>query len=255
MTDSLGRLRLTPDIRKVTLTAVPQATDYLHQTWHVERNGVTCRFRPELGKSEAKREKARAFAAAWREDDGRLCFSTSMGRVSEMVELGVVVPSFPALNYTYNQRGPAATAEVSEGRVPAFIIGGFHDRKSNGETLKDILHEYDVSMSGNKASLLQKLARLAAKQYLDRRPEMDRFFRAQHFVRISAIPSKAERLPLLEDAPLLRNLLLTMYALSHLRGNAILDVAHDNNTYTVEQLAHALLTGKVGFTGAFLRVT
>ena len=39
------------------------------------------------------------------------------------------------------------------------------------------------------------------------------------------------------------------------RGNAILDVAHDNNTYTVEQLAEALLTGKVGFSGAFLRAS
>lgn len=57
---------------------------------------------------------------------------------------------------------------------------------------------------------------------------------------------------LLEDQPMLRNLLLTMYAMNHLRGNAILDVAHHNTTYTDEQLAHALLLGKVAFTGAFL---
>ena len=45
-----------------------------------------------------------------------------------------------------------------------------------------------------------------------------------------------------------------MYALKHLRGSAILDVAHDNNTYTEEQLALALVTGKVGFSGTLLRV-
>ena len=84
---------------------------------------------------------------------------------------------------------------------------------------------------------------------------MDAFFSENRFVRINATPPRSERLPLLEDEPLLRNLLLTMYAMKHLRGNAILDVAHDNNTYTEEQLAHALLTGKVGFSGAFLCVS
>ena len=83
---------------------------------------------------------------------------------------------------------------------------------------------------------------------------MDAFFSEHRFVRINSIPPKSERIPVLEDQPMLRNLLLTMYALKHLRGNAILDVAHDNNTYTEEQLALALIEGKVGFTGSFLRV-
>ena len=80
------------------------------------------------------------------------------------------------------------------------------------------------------------------------------YFSEHRFVRITAMPPKSERLPLLEDAPLLRNLLLTMYSVKHLRGNAILDVAHENNTYTEEQLALALVAGKVGLSGAFLRV-
>ena len=254
VTDRQGRLRLTPDICKVTLTMIPEGSDYVHLVWHVERDGETCRFRPEIGKSEAKRRKAREFAEQWREDEGRLCFSTSLERLSEMVERRVVVPSFPTLNYTYDHNGPTATAEVPENRVPAFFIGGFYDRKSNGDTLKEILREYGVPMTGNKAKLLQKLAALAANQYAKHQPEMDAFFSEHRFVRINAIPPRSERLPLLEDAPLLRNLLLTMYAMKHLRGNAILDVAHDNNTYTEEQLAHALLVGKVGFSGAFLRV-
>ena len=255
VTDGQGRLRLTPGIRKVTVTTIPQASDYLHVTWHVERNGETCRFRPEIGKSEAKRARAREFAETWREDEGRLCFSTSLTRLTEMEERREVVPSFPTLSYTYSGRGPIATASVSEDRVPAYFIGSFHGAKSNGETLREILREHSVSMSGNKAKLLQKLARLAAKEYSERLPTMDRFFTEHRFVRINTIPAKADRLSLLEDVPLLRNLLLTMYALSHLRGSAILDPVHHNNTYTEEQLAHALLTGKVGFTGAFLRVT
>ena len=253
VTDGQGRLRLVSGIRKMTLTMIPEGSDYVHLVWHVERDGETCRFRPEVGKSDAKRQKARQFAALWRTDEGRLCFSTSMGRLAEMVESRVVVPSFPTLNYTVDHKGPTATAEVPDDRVLAFFIGGFHDRKSNGDTLKDILREYGVSMTGTKAKLLQKLAKLAAKEYAERRPEMDAFFSENRFVRISTMPPKSERLPLLEDAPLLRNLLLTMYAMKHLRGNAILDVVHDNTTYSVEQLAHALVTGKARFTGAFLR--
>ena len=255
VTDRQGRLRLTPDIRKVTLTMIPQASDYIHLVWHVERDGETCCFRPEIGKSDAKRRKASEFAEQWRADEGLLCFSTNLDRVSEMVEQRAVVPSFPTLNYTYDHHGPTATAEVFENRVPAFFIGGFYDRKSNGDTLKEILREYGVSMTGNKAKLLQKLAKLAAKQYAERRSEMDVFFRKHRFVRISAIPPKSERLPLLEDAPLLRNLLLTMYAMKHLRGNAILEPSHQNTTYSEEQLALALVTGKVGFSGAFLRIS
>ena len=254
VTDGQGRLRVVPNIPKVTLTAIPTGSDYVHMVWHVARDGETCRFRPEIGKSESKCRKAREFAERWRMDEGRLCFSTSLDRLSQMLERGVVTPSFPMLNYTFDYRGPVATAEVSENRVPAYFIGGFYDRKSNGDVLKDILREYGVSMTGNKAKLLQKLAKLAAKQYAERRPEMDAFFSEHRFVRINAIPPKSERLPVLEDQPMLRNLLLSMYALKHLRGNAILDVAHDNNTYTEEQLAHALLQGKVAFTGSFLRV-
>jgi len=255
ITDSRGRLRLVPGILKVKLTMIPQASDYVPLVWHVERDGELWRFRPEIGQSSTKRRKANEFAEVWRMDEGRLCFSTSLERLSEMVESRAVVPLFPALNYTFDLAGPTATAEMPDSRVPAFFIGAFYDRKSSSETLKEILREYGVSMTGNKAKLLQKLAKLAAKQYAARRAEMDTFFSGQRFIRINAIPSKSERLPLLEDASLLRNLLLTMYAMRHLRGNAILDVAHDNNTYTEEQLALALVAGKVGFTGAFLRVT
>ena len=254
ITDGRGRLRLAPDIRKVSLTMVPRGPDYVHLVWHVTRDGETCRLRPEISRSDAKRRKAREFAEQWRMDEGRLCFSSSLDQLSQMLEQGVVTPSFPSLNYTCDYPGPLATAEVEENRVSAFFIGGFYDRKSNGDTLKDILREYGVSMTGNKDALLRKLAELAARNYAEHQPEMDTFFSEHRFVRINALPPKCERLPLLEDQPLLRNLLLTMYAMKHLRGNAILDVAHENTTYTDEQLALALIEGKVGFAGSFLRV-
>ena len=44
VTDKEGRLRLVPGIRKVTLTMIPQPSDYVHMVWHVERDGKTCQF-------------------------------------------------------------------------------------------------------------------------------------------------------------------------------------------------------------------
>ena len=58
---------------------------------------------------------------------------------------------------------------MGENRVQCFHIGTFYDRKSNGDTLKEILREYKVSMTGNKDTLLRKLAKLASRQYAERR--------------------------------------------------------------------------------------
>jgi hypothetical protein len=120
--------------------------------------------------------------------------------------------------------------------------------------LKDILHQYELSMTGNKDQLLQKLAALAASKYRERLPEMDRFFSQHRFVRMRSAPPNVSELPLVEDLTYLRNLVLTMYAVKHLRGDAILEASHRNNTYTEEELALALVTGKVSLQGAFLRV-
>ena len=44
-----------------------------------------------------------------------------------------------------------------------------------------------------------------------------------------------------------------MYVLKHLRGNAILEASHNNDTYDHEDLARALISRKVSLTGSFLR--
>ena len=143
---------------------------------------------------------------------------------------------------------------VDSSHVKAFHIGRYARAGTTGDQLKDILHQYEVSMTGNKEQLLKKLATLTSIKYRERLPEMDRFFARHRFVRMQSAPSSAAELPLLEDLTYLRNLVLTMYTIKHLRGDAILEATHQNNTYTEDELAHALLTGKVSLTGAFLRV-
>jgi len=69
-----------------------------------------------------------------------------------------------------------------------------------------------------------------------------------------AAPKNTVELPLLKDLTNLRNLVLTMYAVKHLRGDTLLEASHQNDAYTDEALAHALITGKTDLVGAFLRV-
>ena len=254
VTDEQGRLRLVPEIRNVTLTETPLKSDYVHVVWHVAREGSAWRFRPDIGDARAKRVQVQEFAVRWRTDDGRLCFTTTTETVVEMVERKIVEPSFPSLNYNSAEHGPTACALVDSSHVKAFHIGRYARAGTTGDQLKDILHQYEVSMTGNKEQLLQKLATLAATKYRERLPEMDRFFSRHRFVRMQSASSNVAELPLLDDLAYLRNLVLTMYAVKHMRGDAILEAAHRNNTYTEEELAHALLSGKVSLTGAFLRV-
>ena len=254
VTDEQGRLRLVPEIRNVTLTETPLKPDDVHVVWHVAREGSMWRFRPDIGDAKAKRQHTQEFAARWRTDEGRLCFTTTTEKLIGMVERKVVEPSFPSLNYNSAEHAPTACAVVDSSHVKAFHIGRYARAGTTGDQLKDILHQYEVSMTGNKEQLLQKLAALAATKYRERLPEMDRFFSGHRFVRMRSAPSNVAELPLIEGLAYLRNLVLTMYAVKHLRGDAILEATHRNDTYTEDELAHALLTGKVSLTGAFLRV-
>jgi len=254
MTDSQGRLRLAPQIRHVTLTEKTSEFGNAPISWCIAGEGSAWRFHPDLGESREKRPQAEAFAKRWRTDKGRLCFSTSTEKLVEMVERGIVEHSFPTLNYEAEDKGPIAHVTVHGSQVQTFRIGGYPRQNATGELLKDILHQYDVPMTGNKEQLIQKLAALAAKKYLDRAPEMDRFFEKHRYIRMRTAPNNTAELPILEDLINLRNLVLTMYAVKHLRGDAILEVFHQNDTYTEEELAFALITGKVELNGAFLCV-
>ncbi|MCC6694878.1 MAG: hypothetical protein IT365_04515 [Candidatus Hydrogenedentes bacterium] len=255
VTYSHGLLKLVPEITRLTLTTANYSLERAHLEWHVERKGDTCSFKAAVGASEAKRAVAREFAEAWRIDNGRLCFRTSLDRLFAMVEQGHVAPSFPSLNYTNEGRHPAATAELRLGQVECYQIGSIIGQGFTGEQLKNVLRMYGVSSTGDKATLFQKIATLAAAQYQEHRGEMDHFFGRHQFVRMERIPGRAQAFPLLEDCRVLRNLLLTAYALRHMRGNAILHAAHENTTFSVRELMQALLDGRMSLAGAFLRVT
>ena len=110
-------------------------------------------------------------------------------------------------------------------------------------------------MTGNKEKLLAKLAKLTAQEYNSNKDQLDGYFSKNRFIRTSRVPTKAEEIPILKESLYVRNLLLTVYAVKHLRGNTILEPDHDNNTYTTEELANALLHRRVELKGGFLKVS
>jgi len=260
ITDKEGRLRLIPEISHLSVSAHIPNDDPLKTTtyvsWRVERKGRQLRFRPELGDSVKKREAARRFAKRWRVDRGRLCFTTTIKKLDQMLRDRSVECSFPTLNYAKEkQEGGSASVQVQPSHVQAFYVGAFPTEGLNAETLKEILRDYNVPMTGNKGVLIKKLANLAAKEYKNHQPQMDRFFRTHRLIKVRQVPANAVKLDVLgESVPDLQTLLVTMYILNHLRGEAIVDASHENNSYTSEELAHALIMRRVSLKGSFIPV-
>ena len=159
--------------------------------------------------------------------------------------------SFPTLNCGMQVRHPTARIGVDGPKVGLFCLGGFPTARFSGSDLKAVLRVHGVSMTGTKKQLLEKLARLAATRYADVYDELEAHFACHRYVRIRGASSATELFPVLEEERSLRNLLLAMYLLKHLRGNAVVDASHVNDSYSDEELAHALVTGGVNIAGAF----
>lgn len=255
ITDAQGRLKLIDHIDDITLNLVlSNGHDAEAVSWHVSRNDAGWRFRPELEKSTSKRKTARQFAAQWREDDGDLCFTAGIDALSAIVEQGIALPAFPALSYHHTRHSPTATAVVQDSRISAYGICGYPNHQFTAEGLKDVLRAHDVSMTGNKDALMEKLAKLAASEYDKALPELDTYFHHNRFIRMATGKSPFQQFPILETYTDIRNLLITLYVAKHMHGNAIITTTHENNAFTVEELAHALITGKTRVEGTFLPV-
>jgi len=109
-------------------------------------------------------------------------------------------------------------------------------------------------MTGRKEQLLEKLAHLSAKVYAEHEFELDDYFSMHRFIRVTrAKKGTGQPFPVLENLDL-RNMVLTMYIIKHLRGNTILEATHNNDTFDLLSLALALIKQEVSVAGAFLEV-
>jgi hypothetical protein len=83
---------------------------------------------------------------------------------------------------------------------------------------------------------------------------VETYFRVNRFLRIeNGKTPGGSRFPVLEEVDV-RNMLLAMYAVKHVRGNIILEASHVNDTFELKALAKALIGGNVSVNGVFLRI-
>jgi len=257
VTDERGYLRLINSIEhfqvRVNFKSDGQYSYHFLQ-FNCRRKGEKIFFRPELDSDQLKCARAKEFASRWRTDQGRYCFTTDISRLCRMIEENNYHVTFPSLDYIKPRDGYISSANVALSKVKLLSVGLFLCKNTSCETIREILREHGVSMTGRKEDLLEKLANLAAELYKEKEPELEAYFTNNQFVRIASNSNRdGSTFPVLEGSDL-RNLVLTMYIIKHTRGNTVLEAKHSNDTYDLLSMARSLVRKEVSLKGSFLRV-
>lgn len=257
VTDDRGLLRLTNCIEHFQLEVDFPAEDHcLHFTllYNCQSDGEKIRFRPVLDSDPAKRVRVKEFASRWRTGQGCYCFTVDISRLGQMVQQSRCRILFPSLDYMYPRDGIASYATITRSKVTLYSVGGYMTCDTSCHKIQEALRTHGVSMTGRKEDLIEKLARLTVEVYQEKEPEMDVYFTSQKFIRVASEDESGENtFPILQECDL-RNLVLTMYIMKHLRGNTILEAGYRNDTYDLLSIALALIKNEVTLKGSFLRV-
>lgn len=256
VTDPGGLLQMTDKIRHFNVVVNRYGGGEANGTviYNCRLEGEQVRMFPDLKGSFHTRKIAQIVASERAMDDGRYCFTTDIPTLADLIEGRDIGIRFPKLNYGGESRGGVSTAMVSKSHVDRFLIGKFATANDPGEHIKSILRSHGISMTGNKEKLVGKLAKLSARLYREYEAEMDAHFRANRFMRTeNGQNPSGSRFSLLGEVDI-RNMLLSMYAVKHMRGNTILEASHVNDTFELEDLAKALIKGDVSVNGVFLRI-
>jgi hypothetical protein len=208
---------------------------------------------PDIKDSERKRPLAKQVASKWGEDNGKYCFHVGIDHVEEMISSNAFQILFPSLTYQ-NDCAHVSTIRLRNEELDKYHIGGYTSSESTADEIRQVLKAFNISQTGKKEELLKKLIRHAAEVYNLKKFEMNDFFSKNRFIYIPNYWQDAkDGFKVLEGSPI-RNLLLSMYAVQHMRGNAILEVSHENDAYDVKDLARAVINGDVNVQGTFIRV-
>ena len=255
VTDERGFLRMTEGIHHFRIV-VERSEGYNPEplTYNCLRTGEAIRFIPELNADRDKRQCAAAFAQSWACDNGRYCFTAPIKALSEMLERQECQIVFSSLNYKTPGKPTTSTGQILPSKTPRYSVGSALSTASTVDAIRSALKRHGISMSGRKEELAEKLANLAVRLYKESQPELDGFFRRHRFVHAAqAVRPDGQPFPVLQGLDL-SNVILRMYIIKHLRGNAILDGAYDNDAFDLPSLASGVIERKVTLSGVFLKV-
>lgn len=252
MTDDQGRLRFLDRIEWFELVINPGRLPGTGRVKYAcEVRGKTVHLTPDLSHELIQRRFAKKFAQEYRTTGGDYCFVMPVGQLQEILDREEVSLNFSNVRYLQRLKRMHTTARLRKEQIPRF---GISWRKMETlEQFRDALRTHGEKISGTKDQLLKRTASLVAARYAEVAPELSEWFAENPFVRVPKEQNFADPFPLLNDDPL-KNLLLSLFLMRHLRGNTVVDVNHENQSVQPEDMAEALLNGKVKLSGCFLRV-
>ena len=257
VTDERGLLRLTDCIDHFELQPENRSSIHyenrLHYTGQRKKNQI--RLIPHLTPNPEIRTKAKKISQKHQNTSGKYCFTTNIEKLQQIITDESFRITFPGLDYTNPQKKPnIPNSKISKNEIKRYTIGKYITLRATGDTIKSILKSHEVSMTGTKEKLLEKLAKLAAKLYQEHKPEMDQYFKHNRFIKIqNGQQNENHQFPILQNLNI-RNLILTMYTTRHSRGNTILTSKYENDTYNLTTLAKTLINQEINPDEAYIKI-
>jgi hypothetical protein len=251
-TDDRGLLRFTPAITHCVV-ATKQETEHWAPflTYRCTIGGDRARCVPNLKPDPLQRAKAKLLAQDLGKRQGVYCFTCSINELEAATEDWHLRPCFPELRYGEAKEAAVATASVKPDAVACYGETLRLLASSSNDDLRSALRKFGRPMTGKKDDLLRRLVELLAEQYAAVEGQMNDFFAGHRFIRIGVEGSRVKSFPVLGDHKL-RELLLAIYCLRHMRGNVILEASHVNESVKLADLAEAILWGRVRLAGSFV---
>ena len=140
---------------------------------------------PDTGRDTYKREKAETFAKKWSNGTGKYCFTVNLDIIAQMLEEPGITITFNGFRYNEkNNISPSAYMRIRGPTVKRFSIQKYPTVNSTNELIKGILAENEVSMTGKKEALIEKLVKLATDRYKALSPVLDCFFTNNTYIKI-----------------------------------------------------------------------
>ena len=192
------------------------------------------------------------------DDGGKYCFSLDIEQADMLQNRAQIC--FPTIRYgaERERHGTSEIASYASIRtdlwVSRYCVGNVLTQNCTNRALSDALRHYGEKVSGTKEEMIERMQKLVARLYPDCEGRMDRYFRGG-FIRVDHRKDNASGKwfePDVDSGPL-RNTIIAVYVLKHLRGDRILSADWENEAYSVEELAGAVLEGRVSVRGVFVR--
>lgn len=217
--------------------------------------GDTVYLMPDPDRFVDKRAKAEAFAKEWGDGSSQYCFTVAIETIERMLNDPNIKLTFEG--YAYDDPATCRSPAYMSIRGPAigrFAVQRYPTVETTNDTIKEILAEHGISMTGRKDHLIEKLGLLATSRYRALRSVFNTYFSRFRFIKIPQGKScRGQPFPMFGDH-LLNQLVLGIYVARHLRGNVILDAACENTAVGIAETAQALIEGKITLECDFIAV-